>query len=65
MRRGPRLHYTQLVLSVGFGVNAEKPSERIGGDKGKEKSDSEVNVLDWSNCSLLAFIGLFYVGSPS
>ncbi|ORX40310.1 hypothetical protein BD324DRAFT_607321 [Kockovaella imperatae] len=55
MRRGPKLHYQQLILMTGFGVNAEPATEK------GIKPAPEMNVLDWSNCSLMAFIGLFYI----
>ena len=61
VRRGPRLSYQQLVLMTGFGVNAE-PALESSGDRDRPASQS--NVLDWSNCSLLSFIGLFYVSWP-
>ena len=65
MRRGPKMKYQPLAVSIGFGVNADQPSSRlVTSGKGDGKGDDQFdvsNVLDWSNCSFLAFIFLFYV----
>ena len=58
MRRGPKLHYESLIVATGFGVNADTPGEQDASGMIDHESN---NVLDWSECSLLAFIGLFYV----
>ncbi len=72
MRRGPKLHYERMRMATGFGLNEDfgGPTKTVkrstGGDEHgiTEAEEEEVNVLDWSNSSMLAFVSLFYV-SPS
>ena len=68
MRRGPQLHYERTRMVTGFGLNVEdvQAKKQIKSDDEEvlnQPEEEEPNVLDWSNCSMLAFVSLFYVSS--
>ena len=57
-------------MATGFGLNVEDVQVKKSIKSGPEQDDAEAligpeeeesNVLDWSNCSMLAFVSLFYV----
>ncbi len=72
MRRGSELRYEKMRMATGFGLNVEDVQGKKAIEAGPEQDDPEAligpaeeesNVLDWSNCSMLAFVSLFYVRS--